>query len=61
MSLLEEALQEQKSLQNKGYSVEQVQCAALQIIANELGTMKYELGRVSENLANLEMSCRGTN
>ena len=33
MSPLENAIQEQIGLTNKGYSVEQIQCAALQIIA----------------------------
>lgn len=36
MSPLEEALQEQKNLINKGYSVEEVKCAALQIISEQL-------------------------
>jgi hypothetical protein len=33
MSPLENAIQEQLGLTNKGYSVEQIQCAALMLIA----------------------------
>jgi hypothetical protein len=36
MSPLENAIQEQLGLANKGYSVEQIQCAALQVIAERL-------------------------
>lgn len=36
MSPLENAIQEQLGLANKGYSVEQIQCAALQIIADRM-------------------------
>ena len=35
MSPLEDAIQEQKSLKNKGYSVEDIQCAALMVIADK--------------------------
>lgn len=36
MSPLEDALSEQKGLINKGYSVQDIQCAALQLIAERL-------------------------
>jgi hypothetical protein len=36
MSPLEDALSEQKSLINKGYSEQQIQCAALMLIASYL-------------------------
>lgn len=36
MSPLENAIQEQLGLTNKGYSVDQIQCAALQLIAERL-------------------------
>lgn len=36
MSPLEDALQEQKQLVNKGYSVEEIQCAATMLIAKLL-------------------------
>jgi hypothetical protein len=36
MSPLEDALSEQKGLINKGYSVQDIQCAALMLIASYL-------------------------
>ena len=36
MSPLENALSEQKGLTNKGYSVQEIQCAALMLIASYL-------------------------
>jgi hypothetical protein len=36
MSPLEEVLQEQKGLTNKGYSVQEIECAALMLIASYL-------------------------
>ncbi len=36
MSLLEDSLSEQKDLMNRGYSEQQIQCAALMLIAKHL-------------------------
>ncbi len=47
MSPLEEALQGQKHLINKGYSVEEIQCAATMLIADEL----REINAVMQNVA----------
>ncbi len=52
MSPLEEALQEQKNLVNKGYSVEQIQCAALQLIHEEV----REINAVMQNTAEFMMT-----
>ncbi len=49
MSPLEEALQEQKNLINKGYSVEEVKCAATMIIAERLTVMSTPLVLVQED------------
>ena len=40
MNDLEKALQDLKGLTNKGYQVEQVQCAALMLIAQALGKLE---------------------
>lgn len=61
MSPLEEALQERQTLENKGYTDDQMQTAALMIIAAELPNVTFELGQMREQLIALEMSTRGNN
>jgi len=61
MSQLEDMLSEQKHLNNKGHSVDQIQCAALMVIANELPNITFELGQLREQIIGLEMSVRGNN
>jgi hypothetical protein len=48
MSPLENAIQEQLGLANKGYSVEQIQCAALMLIASYLKPKELVKGEVHD-------------
>jgi hypothetical protein len=61
MSPLEAMMNEQQKLVNKGNQIDQIQCAALMLIASNLGDIKAELERVNENLMNIEVNTRGNN
>lgn len=58
--LLEEMLDLQQGLVNKGKSVDEIRCAAVMLTAAETANMTSELQRISEQLSNIEANTRGT-
>lgn len=50
MSQLDQAIQEQQNLINKGYSVEVIQTAALMVIASHLNTIIDQMSDVNADL-----------
>jgi len=61
MSPLEDMIQQQQKLVNKGHQVDQIECAAQMLIAATLGEIREQLERVNENLMNIEVNVRANN